>query len=159
MGLGHRHLILSTRKKLSKTESERSANLIHRVIQVGLLLLGIGTVLGGVWANESWGRFWGWDPKETWALITFLGYLIVVHLRFSKKMSDWWLAMSSVLGFLLVLMTWYGVNFVLGRGLHSYGQGAGGMEWMILFLILEGAFVLWAFLKHTPPVKSVKAKS
>ena len=145
MGLGHRHLILELRKKLSKAESERSGHLINRVIQVGVLLLGIGTVLGGVWANESWGRFWGWDPKETWALITFLGYLIVVHLKFSKKMSDWWLAMSSVLGFLLVLMTWYGVNFVLGRGLHSYGQGAGGMVWVILYLILEALFVAYAF--------------
>jgi ABC-type transport system involved in cytochrome c biogenesis permease subunit len=144
MGLGHRHLILDMRKKLSKAESDRSSHLIHRVIQVGLLMLGIGTVLGGVWANESWGRFWGWDPKETWALITFLGYLIIVHLRFSKKMSNWWLAMSSILGFFLVLMTWYGVNFVLGRGLHSYGQGAGGMEWVILFLAVESAFIIWA---------------
>lgn len=154
MGLGHRHLILAMRGKLSKAESERSGLLIHRVIQVGLLLLGIGTVLGGVWANESWGRFWGWDPKETWALITFLGYLIIVHLKFSKKISDWWLAMSAVLGFLLVLMTWYGVNFVLGRGLHSYGQGSGGMEWVVLYLALEFAFaVLVLAKKYGPPAK------
>lgn len=147
MGLGHRHLILDWRKKLPKKEAEQSAQLIHRVIQVGVLLLGIGTVLGGVWANESWGRFWGWDPKETWALITFLGYLIVVHLRYAKILTAFGIALSAVLGFLLVLMTWYGVNFVLGRGLHSYGQGSGGMGWVILYLALEAAFVAAVLLK------------
>ncbi len=73
MGLGHRHLFLWMRGKLDRAEEESSSQAIYRVMQVGMLLLGIGTVLGGVWANESWGRFWGWDPKETWSLITFWG--------------------------------------------------------------------------------------
>lgn len=155
MGLGHRYLVLDLRKKkISQTENERSTDLILRVIQVGVLLLGIGTTLGGVWANESWGRFWGWDPKETWALITFLGYVIALHLRYAKKLSDFWLAMSTVLGFLLVLMTWYGVNFVLGRGLHSYGQGSGGMGWVILYLALEAAFVGYVLLKKYSSLKT-----
>ncbi len=148
MGLGHRHLILSATKKFNKKTEESSGQTIYRVIQLGTLLVGVGTFLGGVWANESWGRFWGWDPKETWALITFLGYLIVVHLRATKKLDNFWLAMSSIIGFLLVLMTWYGVNFVLGRGLHSYGQGAGGMQWVIYFLIFESVFTALAFWKH-----------
>jgi cytochrome c-type biogenesis protein CcsB len=147
MGLGHRHLILWMRKKWSKKSEDVSAQTIYRVIQLGALLLGFGTFLGGVWANESWGRFWGWDPKETWALITFLGYLIVVHLRSTKKINNFWLALSSVLGFLLVVMTWYGVNFVLGRGLHSYGQGAGGMIWVVYYLIFEVFFVMFTLTK------------
>ncbi|MBI2095930.1 MAG: cytochrome c biogenesis protein CcsA [Candidatus Omnitrophica bacterium] len=141
MGLGHRHLFCETFGKFSKKAAKESADLIYRVIQLGTILVGVGTVLGGVWANESWGRFWGWDPKETWALITFLVYLIVVHLRYAKKLSDFHLALSAVLGFLSVLMTWYGVNFVLGRGLHSYGSGAGGTNWIAYYLIFEAAFL------------------
>jgi ABC-type transport system involved in cytochrome c biogenesis permease subunit len=137
MGLGHLYLI---RRDASL------APVINRVIQLGTVLIGTGTVLGGVWANESWGRFWGWDPKETWALITFLGYLIVVHLRFLNRLSDYALGLCSVLGFGLVLMTWYGVNFVLGRGLHSYGQGSGGMQWVIYFLVFEAIFLAYVLL-------------
>jgi len=143
LGLGHRHLFLDATRGFSKKAEEGSAELIFRVIQLGTLLVGTGTFLGGVWANESWGRFWGWDPKETWALITFLGYLLVVHLKYAKKISSFILALSSVFGFLLVLMTWYGVNFVLGRGLHSYGAGAGGTEWIVYFLIFEATFLAW----------------
>ena len=141
MALGHRHLFAASFGKLDKKSEEDSASLIFRVIQLGTLLIGTGTFLGGVWANESWGRFWGWDPKETWALITFLGYLIIVHLKYAKKINDFYLALSAVVGFLLVLMTWYGVNFVLGRGLHSYGAGSGGMRWVVYYLIFEGLFV------------------
>ncbi|MGH7197421.1 MAG: cytochrome c biogenesis protein [Candidatus Omnitrophota bacterium] len=141
MGLGHWHLFREMRGKLTSEDAEQSAQLIYRVIQVGVLLLGIGTTLGGVWANESWGRFWGWDPKETWALITFLGYLVVIHLKMTKILKPFALAVSAILGFLFVLMTWYGVNFVLGRGLHSYGQGAGGMIWVTYYLIFEALFL------------------
>jgi len=142
MGLGHRHLIMDLSGKLNKKEEAYSEQLIYKTLQIGVLLLGIGTTLGGVWANESWGRFWGWDPKETWALITFLGYLVVIHLKFAKHISAFTLAVSAIVGFLLVLMTWYGVNFVLGRGLHSYGQGSGGMIWVIGYLILEALFLI-----------------
>lgn len=144
MALGHRHLFLSARRKSTPQTETDSAQLIYRVMQLGILLVGIGTVLGGVWANESWGRFWGWDPKETWALITFLGYLVIVHLKHAKWLDNFGLAVGSVLGFLLVLMTWYGVNFVLGRGLHSYGFGSGGIVWIIYYLVFEALFLGWA---------------
>ena len=147
MGLGHRHLILWIRGRLTKKEEKSSETLIIRTIQIGTLLLGIGTVLGGVWANESWGRFWGWDPKETWALITFLGYLVLIHLYYKKWLNPFVMAMGAVLGFLLVLMTWYGVNFVLGRGLHSYGQGSGGTQWIVYYLAAEGLFLFFVILR------------
>ena len=145
MGLGHRHLWLHQRGRWGRGGEQKSAQLIYRAIQVGVLLLGIGTTLGGVWANESWGRFWGWDPKETWALITFLGYLVLIHLHFARIVKPFSLAVSAILGFLLVLFTWYGVNFVLGRGLHSYGQGSGGMSWILLYLGIEALFLTWVF--------------
>ncbi len=146
MALGHRQLFLKTINRLSLDAEAISAHVLNRLLQVGLIALGIGTVLGGVWANESWGRFWGWDPKETWALITFLGYMVILHLRHAGKLSDFALAVCAVLGFLLVLMTWYGVNFILGRGLHSYGFGAGGMTWVIYYLVVEAAFFGFVFL-------------
>ncbi len=89
---------------------------------VGLGLMTIGTFLGAVWANESWGRYWGWDPKETWALITLVAYAITLHLRLVKKWDDPWLFnLMSVLSFATVLMTYFGVNYFLS-GMHSYGQ-------------------------------------
>ena len=106
-------------------------NYLYRTLQVGVLLLATGTILGGVWANYSWGRFWDWDPKETWALITLLGYLIVLHGRIAGKWAGFGMAVGAVLAFQGVLMAWYGVNFVLGVGLHSYGFGTGGFVWAL----------------------------
>ena len=97
-------------------------------MQVGVLLIAAGTILGGVWADYSWGRFWGWDPKEVWALITLLVYLIPLHGRFAGWVNTFWLVVASVVCFLSVIMAWYGVNFVLGVGLHSYGFVEGGSQ-------------------------------
>jgi ABC-type transport system involved in cytochrome c biogenesis permease subunit len=104
------------------------ANFIYRTMQVGVLLIAAGTILGGVWADYSWGRFWGWDPKEVWALITLLVYLIPLHGRFAGWVNTFWLVFASVFCFLSVVMAWYGVNFVLGVGLHSYGFVEGGSQ-------------------------------
>ena len=97
-------------------------------MQVGVLLIAAGTILGGVWADYSWGRFWGWDPKEVWALITLLVYLIPLHGRFAGWVNTFGLVVASVVCFLSVVMAWYGVNFVLGVGLHSYGFAEGGSQ-------------------------------
>lgn len=89
---------------------------------VGLALMTVGTFLGAVWANESWGRYWGWDPKETWALITMVVYAIVAHLHLVKRWNNAWLFnLTSVFAFASVLMTFFGVNYFLS-GMHSYGQ-------------------------------------
>ncbi|MBA1433180.1 MAG: cytochrome c biogenesis protein CcsA [Epsilonproteobacteria bacterium] len=90
---------------------------------IGLVLLTVGNFLGGVWANESWGRYWGWDPKETWALVTILVYAVVVHLRFIKSIYNQFnYAVISLLAFTSVLMTYFGVNYYLA-GMHSYAKG------------------------------------
>lgn len=89
---------------------------------VGLALMTVGTFLGAVWANESWGRYWGWDPKETWALITMVVYAVVLHLHLVKRWySAWLFNLCSVVAFSSVLMTFFGVNYFLS-GMHSYGQ-------------------------------------
>ncbi|MBY0541721.1 MAG: cytochrome c biogenesis protein CcsA, partial [Campylobacterales bacterium] len=90
---------------------------------IGLSAITIGNFLGGVWANESWGRYWGWDPKETWAYVSIVVYAIVVHLRFIKPLSTpFAFATASLLAFSSILMTYFGVNFYLS-GMHSYATG------------------------------------
>lgn len=92
-------------------------------ITVGLYFLTIGTFLGGVWANESWGRYWGWDPKETWALITLLIYAFVAHMRFIPGLRGLFaFNLAALVAFTSVLMTYFGVNYFLS-GLHSYASG------------------------------------
>ncbi|WP_435139582.1 cytochrome c biogenesis protein CcsA [Formosa sp. A9] len=90
---------------------------------IGLFILSIGTFLGGVWANESWGRYWAWDPKETWALISIIVYAIVLHLHFVPKLNNRYvLNLVSVIAFFSIIMTSFGVNYYL-TGLHSYATG------------------------------------
>ncbi|WP_353663016.1 cytochrome c biogenesis protein CcsA [Hydrogenimonas sp. SS33] len=90
---------------------------------VGLAFLTVGNFLGGVWANESWGRYWGWDPKETWALVTILVYAAVVHMRFVKSLKGVFaFNVASLLAYSSVIMTYFGVNYYLS-GMHSYAKG------------------------------------
>ncbi|MDN3493340.1 cytochrome c biogenesis protein CcsA [Winogradskyella bathintestinalis] len=92
-------------------------------LTVGLVMLTIGNFLGGMWANESWGRYWGWDPKETWALISIMIYAFVIHMRLVPGLRSRWLYnLMSILAFASILMTYFGVNFYLA-GLHSYASG------------------------------------
>lgn len=126
---------------------------LYRMMFVGLILLAAGTILGGVWANYSWGRFWGWDPKETWAFIALLMYVVAIH----GKMAGWWgdfgLAVAAVVNFAGIIMAWYGVNYVLGAGLHSYGFGVGGEGYVLAFLAAETAYVGLAVLRHRSAAK------
>ncbi len=90
---------------------------------IGLACITIGNFLGGVWANESWGRYWGWDPKETWAYVSIVIYALVIHLRFVKSLNTpYVLATASLLAFSSIMMTYLGVNFYLS-GMHSYATG------------------------------------
>lgn len=116
---------------------------IYRSLQIGIVLLAAGTILGGVWADYSWGRFWGWDPKETWAFIALMGYLALLHARLVGLIKSFGMAAGSVLSFSLVIMAWYGVNFWLGAGLHSYGFGSGGVEYVSVFVMLHIFYVLF----------------
>mgnify|MGYP000911324422 CR=1 FL=1 len=110
----------------------------NMALLVGLALMSIGTFLGAIWANESWGRYWGWDPKETWALITMIVYSIVTHIHLVKKRDDLWLFnLLSVLAFASVLMTFFGVNYLLS-GMHSYGV-TDGVSAVFIYIVL--AFV------------------
>jgi len=135
-------------KPATATHIKELSIINEMALLIGLALLSVGTFLGAVWANVSWGRYWGWDPKETWALITMLVYAITVHLRLVKKWNNAWLFnFASVLSFFSVLMTYLGVNYFLS-GMHSYGQNDSGG---FIIIYSAGAFVcvcLLAVLAH-----------
>lgn len=133
---------LKDEKKYAK-EIKSGTNSIYRAIQIGVVLLAAGTILGGVWADYSWGRFWGWDPKETWAFIALLGYLALLHGRLFGWVKDFEMSVGAVVSFSLVIMAWYGVNFVLGAGLHTYGFGAGGVEYVTGFVVAHLLYVAY----------------
>jgi cytochrome c-type biogenesis protein CcsB len=136
LALGLGHILLGF--YLFAPQSPRIAQLSkwnYGVLQVGVLLLTTGIILGGIWAHFSWGRFWGWDPKETWALIALMCYVVPLHGRLMGWLGSFGLAVTSVVGFNAVLMAWYGVNFVLGTGLHSYGFATGGSQWIVAGLV------------------------
>jgi ABC-type transport system involved in cytochrome c biogenesis permease subunit len=91
---------------------------------IGLYFLTAGVFLGGVWANESWGRYWGWDPKETWALISVLVYAFITHMhRIPGLRGNYAYNLASFFGYSAILMTYFGVNYFLG-GMHSYAGGS-----------------------------------
>jgi ABC-type transport system involved in cytochrome c biogenesis permease subunit len=107
----------------------------------GLIMVSIGTYLGGVWANESWGRYWGWDAKETWALVTILVYAFILHMRLIPGLRGIYaFNLASLFGWGSVIMTYYGVNYYLS-GLHSYAAGdpVPVPQWVYLVV---GSFIL-----------------
>jgi ABC-type transport system involved in cytochrome c biogenesis permease subunit len=148
MGIGHLNLGLYFLRPGNAALFKRLSLFLYRALQVGTLFLAVGTLLGGVWASYSWGRFWGWDPKETWALIALLGYLALLHGRFAGWIKDFGMAVGSIVGYLLVLMAWYGVNYVLGTGLHSYGFGSGGYWYVGGFVAFEALVIAAATLRR-----------
>jgi len=158
MGFGHILLWQYARNPAAASADAPMHFWLYRVLQLGVLLLAAGTILGGVWANYSWGRFWGWDPKETWALIALLCYILTLHGRLAGWWSEFGLVVASVVCFLAVLMAWYGVNFVLGKGLHSYGFGIGGETYVAIFVgldLLFVAFAIWRYRKSRGSLISV----
>ena len=122
---------------------------------LGLYFLTIGTFLGGIWANESWGRYWGWDPKETWSLVTILLYSFITHMRQIPGFKGWFaFNLAAVIGLLSVLMTYLGVNYYLS-GLHSYGSGE-GLKFPLVVVVV---FALIGVLAYVAWKKEVKFKT
>jgi cytochrome c-type biogenesis protein CcsB len=126
-------------------------------LTVGLVMLTIGNFLGGQWANESWGRYWGWDPKETWALVSIMVYAFVIHMRFVPALRGTWIYnFFSILAYAAILMTYFGVNFYL-TGLHSYAQGEKATP-SYFYYMTAGVLILGAFsyLKYRKYLKKAK---
>lgn len=140
--LGHGYLLLHRSHKHTTQLMTSLTTLIEQSIYIGLTMLITGTILGGVWAAESWGRFWDWDPKESWAFATVCVYLVFIHAFRCHKITSFGLAVGSIVGFIAASFTWYGVNYILGTGLHSYGFGQGGESLYYGFLVAEAFFLI-----------------
>lgn len=145
-------MILKTKNNFGDLQKRiKDLNYINeRTVIIGLYLLTIGTFLGGVWANESWGRYWGWDPKETWALVTILVYSFIVHMGYMPGMkTDYNFSLFTLVGFASVIMTYFGVNYYLS-GLHSYAAGDPVPVPTFVYYTIAVVFSvsLWAYLNE-----------
>lgn len=132
-------------------------------LTAGLVLLTIGNFLGGQWANESWGRYWGWDPKETWALISIMVYAFVIHARLVPGLRGRWIFnVLALFSYASIMMTYFGVNFYLS-GLHSYASGDAPATptfvwWITLFAIILSAVSYFGYKKHYKKKSQPKRK-
>jgi cytochrome c-type biogenesis protein CcsB len=123
--------------------AERWSDLLYWYLMVGSILLIAGILSGSIWAASSWGRYWGWDPKEVWSLVAFLAYMAILHARFDGQIGNFGVAVSSIAAFWTILMTYLGVNFVLASGLHSYGFGSSNLvRIMGVIALAETAFLV-----------------
>jgi cytochrome c-type biogenesis protein CcsB len=148
-GLAHFHLFAEWFAPHRTELIRKTQQLLYTAMKMGVTFLATGIILGAVWASESWGRYWGWDPKETWSLITLMGYLAVLHGRFAGWLTPYGTAVANVACWGLVLFTFYGVNYFL-VGLHSYaGAGPDRFELptlLVIYLAFETlvvAFGVW----------------
>ncbi len=145
-------MILTTSKnKVKMALSIKELTIINEMaLTVGLVMLTIGNFLGGMWANESWGRYWGWDPKETWALISIMIYAFVIHMRLVPGLrSRLAFNIASILAFGSIMMTYFGVNFYLA-GLHSYAKDDQeiSVTYILTSLLILTIISVFAYLKH-----------
>jgi ABC-type transport system involved in cytochrome c biogenesis permease subunit len=151
MATGLAHLVLGAAifAPARRDLTERWSQLLYWYLHVGSILLIAGILTGSIWAASSWGRYWGWDPKEVWSLVAFLAYMAILHARFDGQVRSFGVAAWSILAFWTILMTYLGVNFVLASGLHAYGFGSSNLVTVMLVIAAgEGAFVLAAWNAH-----------
>lgn len=131
--------ILFRRKwgSITKEEELYYADIIYTTLKWGTTMLAGGVILGGVWADYSWGRFWGWDPKETWSLIVLMVYMAILHGRYTTWIKTDRFITITAGAFMSVMMAWFGVNYILATGLHSYGFSEGGAVFLGSFFLVQ----------------------
>jgi cytochrome c-type biogenesis protein CcsB len=126
---------------------DRMYDLLYWYMFVGSILLIAGILTGSMWAASSWGRYWGWDPKEVWSLVAFLCYMAILHAKVDKMIGQFGVAAISIAAFQTILFTYLGVNFVLTTGMHSYGMGDSPVVmWMVITAVVELAFLAWGWV-------------
>lgn len=132
---------------ISSKDYKYYGDLIYTCLKFGTVLLAAGIILGGVWADYSWGRYWGWDPKETWSLIVLCIYIVILHGRYTNWIGPKRFVPLTAGAFLSVMMAWFGVNYILASGLHSYGFSQGGAFFLGTFFITQLAFIALTTIK------------
>jgi ABC-type transport system involved in cytochrome c biogenesis permease subunit len=126
---------------LSESTAKSLARMVYGIVCFATLFSFVGTVLGGIWADQSWGRFWGWDPKENGALLIVLWNATILHARWGGLVRERGLMNLAVIGNIVTSFSWFGVN-MLGIGLHSYGFTDAAFKWLILFIVSQVAIIL-----------------
>ena len=132
-------------KTLDAATGKSLARMIYGIVCFATLFSFVGTVLGGIWADQSWGRFWGWDPKENGALIIVLWNALILHLRWGGLIRERGLVVCAIGGNIVTSWSWFGVN-MLGIGLHSYGFTEAAFKWLVLFVVSQLAFIVLGLL-------------
>ncbi len=138
---------------ITKKEYRYNQGLIYTCVIVGTIMLSAGIILGGVWADYSWGRFWGWDPKETWSLIVLLLYMALLHGKGTNWIKPHAFIIACAAGFMSVMMAWFGVNYILAAGLHSYGFSEGGAIFLGSFFAVQTILILITYKNKTVSIK------
>ncbi len=133
--------------ELEKSSYQHLVKMIHLCVQIGVVTLATGIILGGVWADYSWGRFWGWDPKETWSLIVLLIYVAILHGKYTQWIPARRYVPLIAASFMSVMMAWFGVNYILAAGLHSYGFSEGGAAFLISVFAAQTLILLLTWKK------------
>ncbi len=128
--------------QMSKADEAYYVDHIYTTLKWGTIMLGAGIILGGVWADYSWGRFWGWDPKETWSLIAFVIYMAILHGRYTSWIPNHRFIPLVAGAFMSIMMAWFGVNYILASGLHSYGFSEGGALFLGSFFLVQTTIIL-----------------
>jgi cytochrome c-type biogenesis protein CcsB len=147
--IAHMQIGLTIFKPARRELIARMNDLLYWYAHVGSILLIAGIITGSIWASSSWGRYWGWDPKEVWSLVAFLAYIAILHGRVDRFIGPFGVAAISIIAFQTILMTYLGVNFALTTGMHSYGFGDSPVVgWMALVALLEGVFLLVGLIAH-----------
>jgi ABC-type transport system involved in cytochrome c biogenesis permease subunit len=153
MVVAHMQLGVYIFRPARRETADRFCDMLYWYNFVGAIFLLAGILTGSMWAASSWGRYWGWDPKEVWSLVAFLAYMAIAHSRRCGLISSFGAAVATIVAFQTVLMTYLGVNFVLTAGMHSYGMGDSPIAlWMFLVALAEAAFIGFgasAYLKQT----------
>lgn len=137
---------------------EKLYELLYWYMFVGSFFLLAGILTGSIWAASSWGRYWGWDPKEVWSLVAFLAYMAILHLKVDKVIGTFGVAVISIAAFQTILMTYLGVNFVLNVGMHSYGMGDSPVvKWMVAVALVELVFLAVAGVAYRDRKRTLAA--
>ncbi|WP_127717527.1 cytochrome c biogenesis protein [Halobacteriovorax sp. HLS] len=127
---------------MSKQDENYYSELIYTCLKYGTIMLAAGIILGGVWADYSWGRFWGWDPKETWSLIVLCLYMAILHGKYTNWIPNHRFFLLVAAAFMSVMMAWFGVNYILASGLHSYGFSEGGALFLGSFFAVQTVLLI-----------------
>lgn len=135
-------LIRNKFQSLSVKDEIYYNDVIYTSLKWGVSMLAAGVILGGVWADYSWGRFWGWDPKETWSLIVLCLYMAILHGRYTNWITSKRFTRYVAAAFMSVMMAWFGVNYILASGLHSYGFSEGGAIFLGSFFFIQILIIL-----------------